>query len=136
MGLFALSQSSIACTSFRLLAADGSSVYAITMEFQFPLNSDLVVLPRNYQFVATGPNNQAGATWKGKYGVVGMNGFGKPLIIDGLNEKGLAGGILYFPDHAVYTNPKEVNPKQAMAPWEFMLWALMNFANVNQISVK
>lgn len=65
-----------------------------------------------------------------------MNGFGKPLIIDGLNEKGLAGGILYFPDHAVYTNPKEVNPKQAMAPWEFMSWALMNFANVNQISVK
>lgn len=122
-----------ACTSFRLVATDGSSVYARTMEFQFPLNSDFVVLPRNYQFVATGPNNQPGATWRGKYGVVGMNGFGKPLIIDGLNEKGLAGGILYFPDHAVYTNPQEVNPKQAMAPWEFMSWALMNFDSTAQV---
>ncbi len=55
------------------------------------------------------------------------------LVIDGLNEKGLAGGILYFPDHAVYANPKDVDAKKSMAPWEFMSWALMNFANVAQI---
>ena len=133
LSLLFLCQSIWACTSFQLIAADGSKVYARTMEFQFPLYSDVVIMPRNYQFVATGPNNQPGASWNGKYGVVGMNGFGKPLVIDGLNEKGLAGGILYFPDHAVYANPKDVDPKKSMAPWEFMSWALMNFANVAQI---
>jgi choloylglycine hydrolase len=122
-----------ACTSFQLVAADGSRVYARTMEFQFPLYSDVVIMPRNFHFVATGPNNQPGASWDGKYGVVGMNGFSKPLVIDGLNEKGLAGGILYFPDHAVYTNPKDADAKKSMAPWEFMSWALMNFASVAQI---
>lgn len=133
LSLLFLCQSIWACTSFQLVAADGSKVYARTMEFQFPLYSDVVIMPRNYQFVATGPNNQPGASWNGKYGVVGMNGFGKPLVIDGLNEKGLAGGILYFPDHAVYANPKDVDAKKSMAPWEFMSWALMNFANVAQI---
>lgn len=132
----------IACTSFQLIAKDGSKVYARTMEFQFPLGSDLVVLPRQSKFVASGPNNKPGMNWTSKYAVVGMNGYGKPLIIDGLNEKGMAGGILYFPDHAAYSDPSKANPAASMAPWEFMSWALMNFATVaevkkalNQVSV-
>lgn len=133
LGLLLISQSALACTSFQLVAADGSRVYARTMEFQFELYSDLVIIPQNSPFVATGPNYQKGATWNSKYGVVGMNGFGKPLIIDGLNEKGMAGGILYFPGHAGYTNPANVDPKKALAPWEFMTWALQNFATVGEI---
>jgi choloylglycine hydrolase len=122
-----------ACTSFQLIAKDGSKVYARTMEFQFPLGSELVVLPRQSKFLATGPNNKNGASWTSKYAVVGLNGFGKPLIIDGMNEKGMAGGILYFPDHAIYSNPNAVDPEKAMAPWEFMSWALMNFATVAEV---
>lgn len=133
LGCLFIFQSALACTSFQLLAADGSRVYARTMEFQFELYSDVVIIPQNSPFVATGPNYQKGASWISKYGVVGMNGFGKPLIIDGLNEKGMAGGILYFPDHASYANPTNVDPKKALAPWEFMTWALQNFATVGEI---
>ncbi len=122
-----------ACTSFQLIAKDGSKVYARTMEFQFPLSSELVVLPRQSKFIATGPNNKSGASWTSKYSVIGLNGFGKPLIIDGLNEKRMAGGILYFPDHAAYSNPSAVDSSKAMAPWEFMTWALMNFATVAEV---
>jgi choloylglycine hydrolase len=125
-----IAQSAIACTSFQLIAADGSRVYARTMEFAFPLHSDLVVTPRKMQFVGTGPNNQKGLTWNAKYGAVGLNGFDQPVIIDGMNEKGMAGGILYFPGHAAYTNPANADPKKSLAPWEFLTWALTNFENV------
>ena len=126
-------QSAIACTSFQLVAADGSRVYARTMEFAFALHSDLVVTPRKLEFVGTGPNNTKGMTWTSKYGVVGMNGFDQPVIIDGMNEKGMAGGILYFPDHAVYANPASADPKKSLAPWEFLTWALTNFETVAQV---
>jgi len=133
LGFLWIWQSAVACTSFQLIAADGSRVYARTMEFQFELYSDVVILPQNTPFVATGPDGGKGASWTSKYGVVGMNGFGKPLVIDGLNEKGMAGGILYFPDHAQYAKPSSVNPTTAMAPWEVMTWALQNFATVGEI---
>jgi choloylglycine hydrolase len=132
----------VACTSFQLIAADGTRVYGRTMEFEFPMHSDLLVMPRKTQFVGTGPNNTKGATWTGKFGVVGLNGFGQPIIIDGMNEKGMVGGVLYFPGYASYVKPENADPKKTLAPWEFLTWALSNFDNVadvkaslNEISV-
>lgn len=127
------SQSIYACTSFQMVAADGSRVYARTMEFAFALNSDLVVTPRKLEFVGSGPNNSKGLTWRAKYGAVGMNAFDQPIITDGMNEKGMAGGILYFPGHAGYADPASVDPKKSLAPWEFLTWALTNFADVAEV---
>ena len=42
-----------ACTSFVLPTTDGSVVYGRTMEFAFPIDSDLIVLPRNFEISAT-----------------------------------------------------------------------------------
>ena len=125
-----LSQTVLACTSFQLIAADGSRIYARTMEFPLELHSELVVLPRKTAFVGTGANNTKGITWAAKYGVVGLNGYGENLILDGMNEKGMAGGILYFTGYAGYANPANADPSKSMAPWEFLTWALANFDNV------
>lgn len=113
-------QSAIACTSSQSIAADGTRVYARTMEFAYLLHSDLIVLPRKLQYAGTGPNQQKGASWIGKYGVVGLNGYDQPIIIDGMNEKGMAGGMLHFPGHASYVNPDSVNASKALASWEFL----------------
>lgn len=123
------------CTSFQLIAADRSRVYARTMEFAYALSSDLIVIPKGQAFRGGGAGNSNGARWMAKYGAVGMNGFGQPVIIDGMNEKGMAGGILYFPDHAVYANPASANPSMTLAPWEFLTWALTNFANVAEVKI-
>ena len=56
----------------------------------------LVVVPRNHQFVGTRPNNGPGAKWTSRYAFVGVMSFGQPFVSDGMNEKGLAGGALYF----------------------------------------
>lgn len=122
-----------ACTSFQLIAADGGRVYGRTMEFGFQLQSDLLVIPRNTQFIGTGPNNTKGAVWKSKYGVVGLNGFNQTVILDGINEKGMAGGVLYFPGYASYAAPANADLKKTIAPWEFLSWALTNFDNVADV---
>lgn len=132
IGLTPIGQA-VACTSFQLVAEDGSRVYGRTMEFEFPMYSNLVVMPRKTQFVGTGPKNTKGATWVGKYGVVGLNGFNQPIVVDGMNEKGMTGGMLYFPGYASYTSPANADPKKTLAPWEFLVWALSNFENVSEV---
>ena len=122
-----------ACTSLLLKTSDGGYVYGRTMEFGFELQSAAVVLPRQLAFTATGPDGKPGLAWKGQYAVAGMNAFGLPIVVDGVNEKGLAGGTLYFPEYAVYTSAASATPAKSVAPWEFLTWALTNFATVAEV---
>ena len=129
----ALVPSAQACTSFLLRTSDGGVVYGRTMEFGFQLTSEAIVLPRQFAFSATGPGGKPGLVWTSKYGAVGLNAFGLPVLTDGMNEKGLAGGILYFPGYAGYANPVATDPAKALAPWEFLTWALTSFATVAEV---
>ncbi|GLK83293.1 linear amide C-N hydrolase [Ancylobacter defluvii] len=122
-----------ACTSFLLGTSDGAYVYGRTMEFGFELASDMMVIPRQFALAGTGPGGKPGIEWTAKYAAVGLNAFGLPVLTDGMNEKGLAGGILYFPDYAGYADPAKADPKTAMAPWDFLTWALTNFATVAEV---
>lgn len=50
--------------------------------------------------------------------------FKDPNILDGINEKGLAVGVFYFPGFAQYT-PVSANNKQiALSPADFPNWML------------
>ncbi|CAN2534866.1 putative+protein+YxeI [Methylocapsa aurea] len=132
-----------ACTSFLLKSADGSPVYGRTLEFGFPLESEAIVIPRHYAARATGPEGKPGWGWKSRYAIAGLNAFGLPVVVDGLNEKGLAGGILYFPGVAGYARSDSSHPdsadtdsadqRHALAPWDFLTWALGNFASVAEV---
>ena len=122
-----------ACTSFLLRTSDGGVVYGRTMEFGFQLTSEAIVLPRQFAFTATGPGGKPGLVWSSKYGAVGLNAFGLPILTDGMNEKGLAGGILYFPGYADYADAAKSDPAKALAPWEFLTWALTSFASVAEV---
>lgn len=128
-----LPQAALACTSFLVPTSDGGGVYGRTMEFAFELKSDLIVIPRNFAFKASAPDGKDGKTWQGKYAAMGMNAFGLPALADGLNEKGLAGGILYFPGYAGYADGSTVKPQDTLAPWDFLSWALTSFATVDEV---
>ena len=122
-----------ACTSFLLRTSDGGAVYGRTMEFGFRLTSEAIVVPRQFAYTATGPGGKPGLVWSSKYGAVGLNAFGLPVLTDGMNEKGLAGGILYFPGYAGYADPATTDAAKALAPWEFLTWALTSFATVAEV---
>lgn len=122
-----------ACTNILVMAADGTPIYGRTLEYALETQSDVVVVPRNYAYVGIRPANAPNAQWKTRYGFVGVMSFGQPFVSDGMNEKGLAGGALYFPDFAGYTPPAQAGTRTALAPWEVVSWVLSNFATVAEV---
>ena len=56
-----------------------------------------------------------------------------PVIIDGLNERGLAIGLFYFPITAKYQAYSPNNADRTLAPWDFGSYILENFAAVDEV---
>jgi len=94
---------SFACTGISLKAGDGAAIRGRTLEFGFPLQSNVIVVPAGKEFTATLPDGGKGLTYKTRYGIVGANAFNEVAIMDGLNDQGLSIGLFYFPDYAKYT---------------------------------
>ena len=126
-------QSVQACTGIRLVAADGTVVYARTLEFAVDIHSDVITVPRGYARIGSTPDGKEGLKWKAKYASVGANGLGMPLIFDGLNEKGLAIGLFYFPTTAGFMRYNAGDARKTIAPWEMGSWILDNFASVEEV---
>lgn len=122
-----------ACTSIMLPTTDGSGVYARTMEFAFELKSKALMIPRQYELSSTGADGKPGMKWKSKYAAVGLNALGVSALVDGMNEKGLAGGILYFPELAGYADGSKTDPDKSLASWDLLSWILTNFATIEEV---
>ncbi|MEN6458222.1 MAG: choloylglycine hydrolase family protein [Thermoguttaceae bacterium] len=130
--LAASNQPADACTGIRIKPKDGSVIAARTMEFAADLQSNVVVIPRAMESVGTAPGYKPGLRWKSKYGCAGANAFGASVIVDGLNEKGLAAAIFYFPGYAKYQEVKEADVGKAIAPWELPTYLLGTCSNVDE----
>ncbi len=135
-GALILSSAADACTGIRLTAADGTVVHARTLEFAIDLHSDVLVSPRGFERVGMTPDGQDGLTWKAKYASVGANGVGLPIILDGVNEAGLAAGLFYFPTTAGYPSYAPADAPKTIAPWQLGSWILDNFASVDEVKAK
>jgi choloylglycine hydrolase len=119
-----------ACTGIRLKAKDGSVIYARTLEFGTDLHSAVIVVPRGKAYVGSAPGGKAGMKWTTRYGLAGANAFGMPVVVDGLNEKGLAVGLFYFPGYAKYQDISASEADKALAPHELATYLLGTCANV------
>lgn len=121
-----------ACTGIQIKPQDGSVIVARTLEFAADLKSNVIVMPRGLESVATAPGDKRGRCWKSQYAVLGANGFGLPAIVDGLNEKGLAAAIFYFPGYAQYQDVATADAANTVAPWELPVFLLANCRNVDE----
>lgn len=123
-----------ACTSFLLSGSDGGYVYGRTMEFGMDLESKVIAVPRQFEMQGTGIDGTAGSglAWTTKYAAVGASAFGMPIIVDGMNEKGLVGGLLYAPNISQYQEVSPEDSDQSLASYEMLTFALTNFATVDE----
>ena len=121
-----------ACTGIRLKPEDGSIIYARTLEFGVDLRSNVIVIPRGKDYAGTTSLNRPGLRWKTQYATTGTNAFGLPVIVDGLNEKGLAVGLFYFPGYAKYQDVIGDQVEQALAPWELATFLLGTCTDVKE----
>jgi choloylglycine hydrolase len=97
-----------------LKTADGGIVHGRTVEFGIFIDTQIVLVPRGYQFTGETPLGP-GKAWSGKYAVVGGIAFNNLAIMDGMNEKGLAARAFYFPTFAEYAETTPVNRAISMS---------------------
>lgn len=121
-----------ACTSFIIKAQDNGYVYGRTLEFGMELNSLPIAIPRHFNYKGTGINTLPGKKWVTKYAAIGMNGINLPILVDGVNEKGMSGGMLYAPNTAQYQEVTSQNSHNSIASYEMLTYALTNFATVEE----
>jgi len=122
------------CTGITLTAKDGSIVRGRTMEFSVPLESNIIVVPRGLAMQGTGPDGKPdGLPWTVKYGTAGVNGLGMNMLVDGVNEQGLSGGLFYFPSYAGFQDVPAADAGRSIAAWELLTWALTSFATVAEV---
>ena len=122
-----------ACTGISLKSADGAAIRGRTLEFGFPMQSKVIVIPAGKDFAGTLPDGGKGLVYKSKYAIVGANALGLPVLLDGINDQGLSVGLFYFLGYAKYTDVTPENASHALAGYEFGIWALANFATVDEV---
>lgn len=125
-----------ACTSVLLPAKDGGYVYGRTLEFGLQLGSQIIVVPRGVAMTGTGPEGnigQGGLAWTTKYAATGTNALGLTMILDGVNERGLSGGLFNFPGYADFQTVPPGKGSQSIASFEILTWILTNFATVDEV---
>lgn len=130
----ALAPCASACTSIQVKTADGSVFYARTMEGGELFNSSVSIIPKGTEYQGTIPSgDQTGLAWITKYGMVGMNTYGLPVISDGMNDAGLAAGNLMFPGFSGYQTFDPAKAAETIAQYEVITWILSNFATVDEV---
>ncbi|MCP5510025.1 MAG: choloylglycine hydrolase family protein [Chlamydiales bacterium] len=121
-----------ACTGMRMTAQDGTSVNGRTVEFGTVIDMHACVIPRKFSFVGKTPRGN-GLKYTSKYAVAGVYCFEDAVVMDGVNEKGLACGAFYFPGFASYTPTDRKNQSKALSPVEFPNWILTQFATLAEV---
>ena len=123
----------VACTAFQIKSNDGAQIYFRSMEFGYPFNSKVLVVPRGTDFTGTAPGGKPGKKWTAKYGFVGLNvDIAPTLVADGQNEKGLALGMLYLPGFAQYLDPEAAPADKSIGSWEVLNYLLANCSSVDE----
>lgn len=131
--LFLAGQQLLACTGITLRAKDGAILYGRTMEWgSFDLQSRLVFIPRGLAYTGATPDGKPGIAWKTKYGVVGIDGVHKDIILDGMNETGLTVGTFYHPGFAEYPKYDPAKANETLGPTDLGQYLLTTCSSVEQ----
>ncbi|GAA3970071.1 linear amide C-N hydrolase [Gordonia caeni] len=113
------------CTRVIWPDADGSVIVGRNMDFHQDLHTNLWKLPRG---IKRNDRVEGELKWTAKYGSV-IAGVYDILSTDGVNEKGLAGHILWLAE-SDYGTPDDSRPQLAMSVW--LQYYLDNFATVGE----
>ncbi len=135
LALIMLSPSAYPCTGITLKSADGAVVVSRTVEWALndAQHNQILIVPRNKQFIGQTPEGYNGKKWTGKYGFVTLSAYGQPYGPDGLNEEGLYVGVYYLPDFAEYATYNSAEAQNSMSVGDLMQWMLSSFKTVDEI---
>ncbi len=132
--LFVHTASTFACTGMRVVAKDGSVIFARSLEFGYATASDIMISPRGIKWTASAPNGNKGFEWTSKYAFMGPNAFGENSPLEGMNEKGLyAGGFWMTSGSSEYPTVSPEDYPKTISQIDLCTWILTNCATINDV---
>ncbi len=122
------------CTEMAMVTQDGSVINGRSLEFAIPLHSKITLNPRGVHKESKASSNQKGLLWTSNYGYISVDVLDQGLTTDGMNEKGLSVGVLWFPG-AQYPTSAPSTPSQAIVLHDLAGWLLGNFATTQEAKI-
>ena len=119
----------VGCSSLSWQTQDGKHILGRTCDMFLLPNSCPTFMSRDQEFAA----NDRGDTFKTKYAYAGfsMSVTNTPIFVDGINEHGLMGCLLYYPRFAHYDG--YVNDKFNINPIYFITYMLGCFTSIDEL---
>ena len=117
------------CTAITLQSMQGENFFGRTMDFSYPIEAGLYVIPKNYEWYST-------ETMKNYIDNYSFICIGQKIddmlgIFDGVNEKGFAAAALYFNGYAYYDLP--IENKNPITSLEFIHYILGCCSTVDEL---
>ncbi len=121
------------CTAITLKTEDNKNIFARTYDFFGDLSSNAIGFYPKGEALSFSAEDIKGDEIRVKYGFVGMeiSGLKTPILVDGINDKGLIGGLLNFPDYGYYQ--KADSMKTNIHPAFFVSYILSQFKTVEEV---
>lgn len=119
------------CTHIHISSSKNNLYWGRTIDTSFnpfDVNSKVIIVPKDFML------ETESKPWKTKYAFLGVSLSGSTLFLDGVNEKGLAGGLLFL--NACTWDKKENIEREgftAINSGEIVTWILSNFESVSDI---
>ncbi|GMA47998.1 linear amide C-N hydrolase [Tetragenococcus muriaticus] len=124
----------MSCTAIQLVTDKNEIFWGRTQDFERYFEYSGVKIPRNWNY------NSLFTPIKTKYAVMGIvwaeeNVKQYPVVLDGINEKGLVGGSFYFDYFYDYRPAKEIrnSGKTPLRGEELATWILINYKDCEDI---
>lgn len=120
------------CTALSLIAENNEVTWGRTLDFAHVVNAELVAIPEKYKHKMAATKKES--TFK--YRVIGGGKMidGSLVLVDGVNEKGLSGGALYFPGFAYFHDTATDDSSLVnVAATEFIVYCLANFGSIDEV---
>lgn len=118
------------CTGISLGNKDlGINSLSRNLDFTYMQDCDIIVLPRSFSWTGLAKGEKI----QNKYSICGMGGpVAEYTFNEAMNEKGLAGAMLYLPGFAKY-NTEIDETKLNLAPFEILKYMLGTCSNVDEV---
>lgn len=118
------------CTAITLQSIQRENFFGRTMDFSYPIEPGLYVIPKNYEWYSL-------ITMKkciDRYSFIGIGQETDGMLgfFDGVNERGFAAAVLYFPGYAYYDLP--IKSKEPIASLDFLHYILGRCGSVAELN--
>lgn len=108
------------CTAITLQSIQGENFFGRTMDFSYPIEAGLYVIPKNYEWYSTATKENYTDNYS--FICIGQEIDDMLGVFDGVNEMGFAAATLYFKGYAYYDLP--MKDKKAISSLDFIHYIL------------